>query len=108
MKVELLYFEGCPNHIEAGKLLQQALVEEGITDPITPVLVDTPEKAQETAFLGSPTIHINGRDIEPAAADKTEYGLSCRVYHVDGKPSGSPTLEMIREALRGAREQAAL
>jgi len=103
VKVELLYFEGCPNHIEAGKLLQQALVEERITDPITPVLVDTLEKAQETHFLGSPTILINGTDIDPAVAGRTDYGLSCRVYDVDGTRSGTPPVEMIRAALNAAR-----
>ena len=103
MKVELLYFEGCPHHVQAKELLQKVLDNEGIANPITPVLVETPDRAQETRFLGSPTIHINGRDIEPAAADRTDYGFSCRVYDADGAKSGTPPVEMIRDALRAAQ-----
>ncbi len=106
MKVELLYFEGCPHHVQARELLQKVLDDEGIADPITPVLVETPEKAQETLFLGCPTIRIDGRDIEPAAAGRTDYGFSCRVYNVDGTSSGTPPDNMIRAAIRGALQSA--
>ena len=105
MKVELLYFEGCPHHVQAKELLQKVLDDEGLADPITPVLVETPEKARETRFLGSPTIQIDGRDIEPAAASRTDYGFSCRVYDVNGTSSGTPPSEMIRAALRTAKKE---
>ncbi len=104
MKVELLYFEGCPHQAQAKELLQKVLDDEGIADPITRVLVDSPERAQETRFLGCPTIRIDGTDIDPSAADRTDYALSCRVYNVDGTTSGTPPDDMIREAIRGARQ----
>ena len=106
MKVELLYFEGCPHHVQAKELLQKVLDDQGIADPITPVLVDSPERAQETRFLGSPTIHIDGRDMETAAASRTDYGFSCRVYNVDAAKSGTPSVEMLREAVRTGQQQA--
>ena len=98
-QIELLYFDGCPNHHLARQLLQEVLREEGLQAPIIDVPVETPEAAVKQRFLGSPTIRINGDDIEPAADDE-QYSLRCRVYRVNGKISGAPEKEMIRAALQ--------
>jgi hypothetical protein len=57
------------------------------------------EDAQERRFLGSPTVRVGGRDIEPDAHERTEYGFGCRVYRTGGEPSGVPDAELIRAAL---------
>ena len=76
------------------------MLEEGSDAPITRIEVATDEQAQGLGFPGSPTILIDGRDINPPAAGEVYYGLSCRTYrHEDGRISPMPSKETIRRAL---------
>ena len=50
-------------------------------------------------FLGSPTIRVNGRDIEPGADARSEFTLACRVYRTDSGFSGQPDDRWLRDAL---------
>ena len=98
-RVDLLYFDGCPNHIVAEEVLKEVMADENVQAPVIRVQVDTPEDAVSQRFLGSPTIRFNGKDID-SAGDDGEYSLRCRVYRINGKLSGVPDKEMIRSALR--------
>jgi len=99
MKIEFLYFEGCPSHETALARVKQVVAEEGIAVDIAIIPVETDEEAQTHRFTGSPTIRFNGRDIDPPPAD-AQYSLACRAYHLrDGRISPLPSLEMIRTAL---------
>jgi hypothetical protein len=53
----------------------------------------------EQRFLGSPTVRVNGSDVEPGGEDRTDYGLSCRVYVGENGVSGCPDAGWLREAL---------
>jgi hypothetical protein len=100
LKVEILYFEGCPGHQRAMPLVSTLAAEVGATVELR--RVETPEAAETERFLGSPTVRVNGRDVEPGAEDRSDYGLTCRVYH--SKESGQstiPTESWIRDALKG-------
>lgn len=100
MQVTFLYFEGCPSYQPALARLRQVMAEEGITAEIEIVKVETEEQAQRWHFIGSPTILVNGRDIDPPPLDSW-YGLTCRAYQwEDGRISPLPSPEMIRQALR--------
>ncbi len=101
MRIEFLYWEDCPSHDEALARLRTVLREEGLDVPVQVVRVDTEAQAAGQQFLGSPTIRINGADIQPAGENRV--GLSCRVYHTDdGRVTPLPTAEMIRRAVRAA------
>ena len=102
MKVQLLYFDGCPNHSPALERLRQILRQEGLPEYVEEINVTSPEQAQALAFLGSPTIKINGMDVEPAARASHAYAMACRTYRNAGKQEGQPDDEMIRAALREA------
>jgi hypothetical protein len=65
--VELLYFEGCPNHHAARELVERAATERGLAIDLRLVEVTSPEDAERLRFLGSPTVRVNGRDVEPGA-----------------------------------------
>lgn len=103
MKVELLVFEGCPNHEPARLLLQDCLSSLGIITEITEVQVESPELARLMAFLGSPTIRVNDSDVAPLS-DSVEGVLNCRTYAVGGRLQGLPERAWVMEALRSARE----
>jgi hypothetical protein len=99
VKVTFLYFEDCPSHEVALDRLRQVMAEEGTQAEIEIVKVETDEQAQRLRFIGSPTILINGDDIDPPSPDAT-YALTCRVYRLEGgRISPLPSADMIRRAL---------
>jgi hypothetical protein len=97
MKVEVFYFEGCPNHLPALERVKEVLQEERCDAEVREILVPDVHAAQSTKFLGSPTIRVNGIDIEPTARGRDDFGLMCRRYS-----SGIPSHELIRMAVRSA------
>ncbi|HZC79397.1 MAG TPA: hypothetical protein VE258_16705 [Ktedonobacterales bacterium] len=98
--IEVLYFEGCPNHERAVALLRKALAAEQITTPIRLIRVETAAAARRHGFYGSPSIRINGKDIAPLPAGATP-GLACRVYQLpDGHLAPVPAYEVVVAALR--------
>jgi hypothetical protein len=101
VKITFLYFEDCPSHEPALARLREVMAEEGVDAPIEIIRVDTEEQAETAHFFGSPTIRVNGRDIDPPAEERP--ALTCRVYELaDGRISPLPSHEMIRRALRAA------
>jgi len=100
MKIEVLYFDGCPNHKPAIQRVRQVLAEEGLCAEVLEVNVSEPLIAQEVGFLGSPTIRVNGLDVEPEARRVHSYGIMCRTYAVNGRREGLPSREMLRRAIR--------
>lgn len=99
MQVELLYWEGCPSYPEAKTLLEEVLRERGIDAPVELREVRTHEEAVELRFPGSPTIRIDGRDVDPVGAQSTP-ALTCRIYRfADGRVSPVPSRQQLEEAL---------
>ena len=99
MTVEFLYWEGCPSHDEARELLEDVLRERGLDAQVQIRHVATREEAVELRFPGSPTIRIDGRDVDPVGADVAP-ALNCRIYHLpDGRVSPIPSREQLEEAL---------
>ena len=104
LKVDFLYYEDCPSHELALDRLRQVMAEEGVSVKIEVLKVETDKQAQSLRFIGSPTIRINGQDIDPPLAD-AHYALTCRAYRLeDGRMSPLPSPGMIRRALRVAAE----
>ncbi len=99
-KIELFYWEGCPSHPEALALLERVLSERGVDVGVELREVRTDEEAEELSFPGSPTIRIDGRDIDPAGAASPP-SLTCRIYWLpDGRVSPVPSREQLEEALK--------
>lgn len=100
MEIQFLYYEDCLSHEQALARLRQVMAEEGIEKDIEIIKVETEEQAAAWHFTGSPTILINGQDIDPPPAG-AYYALTCRVYRWDdGRFSPLPSPDMIRTALR--------
>ncbi|WP_238993627.1 thioredoxin family protein [Nocardioides caldifontis] len=98
VRVELLYFGGCPHWQVADDRLSQALAELGGADVVVSRrLVETPEQAEELAFLESPTIRIDGT--HPFATGDEIVELTCRVYATPSGLSGSPHTALLLEVL---------
>lgn len=99
MRVEVLYFKGCPNHLPTVERLRETLQRMELHEEIREIEVDTQVKAEATAFLGSPSVRINGVDIEPSARGVRAFGLTCRTYVDDGTRTGLPSRELISAAI---------
>jgi hypothetical protein len=103
MRVEVLMFEGCP-HAEAAVALVNELAEGlGIDADVTEVQVESLEEAARLGFLGSPTIRVDGKDVEPGADKRGDYTLACRVYRTSAGTAGVPDRAWIQQALAAAR-----
>lgn len=101
MKVELLWFAGCPNWQETDVRLRRALPLAGVDADITLVEVTTPDDADRLRFRGSPTVLLDGWD--PFAAVTNPVGLSCRVYRTPDGLRGAPTVQQLVAALSRLR-----
>jgi hypothetical protein len=100
MRVCFLFYEDCPSHELALERLHEVLAEQGIDTDVKVLEVKSEEQAQELHFVGSPTILVNGQDIDPPPPD-SHYALTCRVYRLeDGRISPLPSRAMIRQAIR--------
>ncbi len=97
-KMEILYFDGCPTYRTAHRTLSEVLSEEGLRVEVELVAVNTDAEARRLRFPGSPTIRVDGRDLFPAP-EREDWRLGCRVYATPEGLKGSPTAEMLREAL---------
>jgi hypothetical protein len=98
MKIEILYFDGCPTYRAAEETLRGMLAEQGIEAEVELVAVNTEEEAQRLRFPGSPTIRVDDRDLFPVAV-RAGYALGCRMYATPEGLKGSPSAEMVRASL---------
>ncbi len=98
-RVEILYFEGCPNHEATRALVERVAAELEVEPDVRLVEVPDPDAAVSLGFLGSPTVRVEGRDVEPGAEDRRDFVLSCRVYRTGRGLSGQPDASWVREAL---------
>lgn len=97
MKIDILYFEDCPHHVPTLARIAEVLSEVGCDAEVREVLVPDAQTAQSSGFLGSPTVRVNGVDIEAAASGRQDFGWMCRRYS-----DGIPSHQLIRTAIRAA------
>ncbi|MDE3133200.1 MAG: hypothetical protein KGL15_03955 [Acidobacteriota bacterium] len=103
MTVEVLYFEGCPNHEALVPHLEQLLRAAELPVAIVLRKVADGDEAQRERFLGSPTVRVDGRDVDPGAGQRDDFGLKCRLYRVPSGLRGTPLDEWVLNALARAR-----
>jgi hypothetical protein len=103
VNVELLFWEGCPSHPRALAELRETMRELGLdTDEIVIRELHTDADAERQRFVGSPTIRVEGIDIQPS--EDEPFALTCRIYHRrDGRISPTPDPADVREALASAQ-----
>ncbi len=94
IKVEVQYFHGCPNSDEMIKRVKEAITIIDKTVDYMEILVDTPEKAEYYKFRGSPTVLVNGHDLE-GLSEPMKGNLACR-YYKDGLPSTETIINIIQ------------
>jgi len=102
IRAELLVVEDCP-HLEQARRDLESVLRKGIIEtPVQVILVNGPDDAEFLHFQGSPTIRINGEDIQPQP--ELPVALACRTYRDGrGRSVGSPPIEAIEAAVEAHR-----
>jgi hypothetical protein len=103
MNIEVLYFDGCPNHDALLPRLHELMLRAGVDAPVVLSRVESEKAALAAEFIGSPTLRINGQDVEPVASDRTDFGLKCRLYATADGLRGTIPDELILAALAQRR-----
>lgn len=106
MKIQVLYFDGCPSHEALLPRLREILAELDAEADIELRHIETLDQAEQERFLGSPTVRIDGADVEPAAVERADFGLKCRLYRSENGASGLPPEQWLRDAIESARTTA--
>jgi hypothetical protein len=103
MTVELLYLPGCPNHEATVSLVHSVLKAEGMSAELEEIPIRDDAEASAHAFPGSPTVRVNGQDIENIPTHQLGIGFACRTYFIEGKSQGVPPRSSIERAIRAAQ-----
>jgi hypothetical protein len=102
MNVEFLWFDDCPNHRTARKLLRDVISDAGIEVEVQDLNLTDSALAEARRFPGSPTIRIDGTDVEPDFVDPGDYTPRCRLYPTEDGLSGVPKRAWIESAVHAA------
>ena len=101
-RVEILYFDGCPNYEGTRALVERLAAELRIEPEVAFVRIADAEAAVQHRFLGSPTVRVDGRDVEPGAERRSDFAFSCRAYRSTRGVSAQPDASWVQEALSKA------
>jgi hypothetical protein len=102
VEIDLLYFDGCPSQEAFLPRLHELLDRAGVDATVRLIRVQSDADAARERFLGSPTLRVDGRDVDPGAAERSDYGLKCRLYPTSEGLRGAPPDEWVLCALRAA------
>jgi hypothetical protein len=106
-RIEVLVFDACPNTHAAVERARVAVALAGVPAEITVVHVESEEEVTHWRFLGSPSVRVDGVDVDPTAVAR-DFGMQCRLYAVEGRREGVPPVHWIVAALRGDPAQTPL
>ena len=99
-EVEFLWFQDCPNHEAARALLYEVIQKVAPATSVSDIDATDPEVARTHRFPGSPTIRVDGEDVDPAFIDPGDYTPRCRLFRSDSGIVRLPERRWIEDALR--------
>ena len=103
MNVSLLYSDGCPSWEQTLAEVREVLAEYYVDADVELIKVSSQQQAEEMEFLGSPTVRVEGMDVEPDILE-AGFNLECRVYWIDDDPFDRPPKDRIAAAVEVALE----
>ena len=103
MRIELLYFDGCPSYERFLPRLRELVADAGLAENVELRRVESPEAAVAERFLGWPTVRVDGVDVELEATARDDFGLKCRLYSTAEGLSGTPSDQWVTRALNATR-----
>lgn len=104
-RVELLWFRDCPNHDAVRAILRELLTQLAPGTTVEDIDATEPAVAERTRFPGSPTVRVDGRDLDPSFQDRGDYTPRCRLYWTREGLRGVPDRTWVESALRASLER---
>lgn len=99
--IDLLVVRDCPHEAPAAETLREALALAGLEGKFGTVVVEDHDQAAVLGFTGSPSFHLDGRDLLPTGQPTS---LACRLYPgVGGRLQGVPTVADLARSMVAAR-----
>src|SRR5258706_5280953 len=99
MKIEILYLSDCSHHAPTVSRVREVLRQENVAADVTEIEINDDANAHHLGFLGSPSVRVDGQDIEHDARSSAAFGLTCRTYNDRGTRMGVPPREWLRAAI---------
>jgi hypothetical protein len=97
--IEVLYVEDCPHYPATLALVERVRAELGIDTELRTSLIVDQAAAERARFPGSPTVRVDGHDVEPGSEPASEYIVACRLYRLEHRFAGQLEERWLREAL---------
>ena len=101
MRIDILHFAGCPNHPPTAEMVRDVVQSLGLDATIREFEVSGAAAAARMRYFGSPTVQVNGQDVDPAARDRVDFSFGCRLYGRSGSPPRALMEKALREATAG-------
>ena len=98
MRIRILHVDGCPHLEPTLELVRSVLVRVGARATVDAIEVKSGREAVRLRFLGSPTVQIDGVDVEPMARTRSDFGVTCRLYGGSGVPPDGMIAAAMHEA----------
>jgi len=102
--IEVLYAQDCPHYQQTLALVDRVRGDLGIDAELRTTLIADQAAAQQARFGGSPTVRVDGGDVEPGSGPASGYVLGCRLYRLEHRLAGQPEERWVREALLRAAD----
>lgn len=103
VKISLLFVSGCPGAPLVKRYIDSIIADVGIDAEVNLMLIENDIDARRLRFIGSPTVRVDGLDVEVGLKDSNDFGIKSRIYLIDGKSSNHPPKSMIEDAIKAAK-----
>jgi hypothetical protein len=100
--IEVLYVQDCPHYPATLALVERVQGELGIDAELSTTVIIDLAAAEQARFPGSPTVRVDGHDVEPGRDPTAASTLACRRYQLEHRITGQPEERWVRDALQRA------
>jgi hypothetical protein len=104
MRIEIFGARNAPQLEETRRIVDEAVAEAGGDDIVVALVpVESAEEARAKKSFGTPTVRVNGLDVEYAEREPEEYSAGGRYYNTPDGWKPQPSKGMIVRAIQAAR-----
>lgn len=105
LRIVVLGLSGCPNLEATIRLVKSVALSLNEDAHVATDYVNETDDFLKIGFRGSPTVLINGVDIEGNVANDDAYVFGCRIYGTTGTPSRTMIESAVLAAIAGRQSE---